>query len=113
MLGKHCLKSWAKTQSLIAKSSAESELYGVVRGTCEGLGMGTLYRDLGREMKTRVHMDASAAKGIIERKGISKIRHLHTDVLWLQDQQLRRIMPLQKVKGFDNPADQMKTIPFS
>ena len=52
-------------------------------------------------------MDASAAKGIIERKGISKIRHLHTDVLWLQEQQLRRIMPLQKVKGWDNPADMM------
>ena len=32
----HCIKTWSKTQAVIAKSSAESELYGAVRGACEG-----------------------------------------------------------------------------
>ena len=29
LLGGHCIKTWSKTQAVIAKSSAESELYGV------------------------------------------------------------------------------------
>ena len=31
-IGEHCIKTWSKTQEVIAKSSAESECYGVVRG---------------------------------------------------------------------------------
>ena len=32
MLGKNCIKARSKTQSIIAKFSGESELYGVVKG---------------------------------------------------------------------------------
>ena len=67
MLGKHCIKAWSKTQSIIAKSSGDSELYGVIKGTSEGLGLVTLAGDLGMELKTRVHVDATAAKGMVER----------------------------------------------
>ena len=35
MIGNHCIKAWAKTQSVIAKNSAESELYSVVNGATE------------------------------------------------------------------------------
>ena len=41
-IGEHCIKTWSKTQAVIAKSSAESELYGVVRGACEGIRIKTL-----------------------------------------------------------------------
>ena len=34
--GMHCLRTWSKTQALVAKSSAESELYALVRASCEG-----------------------------------------------------------------------------
>jgi hypothetical protein len=47
MIGGHCIKAWAKTQSVVAKSSAESELYSVVKGATEGLGLITLCKDLG------------------------------------------------------------------
>ena len=49
MIGKHCLKTWSKTQALVAKSSGEAELYAVVKGAAEALGMVTLARDLGRK----------------------------------------------------------------
>jgi hypothetical protein len=49
-IGEHCIKTWAKTQAVITKSSAESELYGVVRGACEGLGIKTLCADMGSEV---------------------------------------------------------------
>ena len=45
MLGKHCLKTWNKTQSIVAKSSADAEFYGVVRGAIEGLGIVILVKE--------------------------------------------------------------------
>ena len=34
--GQHSIKPWSKAQTILAKSSAESELHGVVKGACEG-----------------------------------------------------------------------------
>ena len=107
MCGTHCLKYWSKTQALVAKSSGEAELYAVVRGATEALGMVTLGKDLGKKLETRMHIDALAAKGMIERKGLSKVRHLDVNVLWLQEQCARKILPVSKVPGEDNPADLM------
>ena len=107
MLGRHCLKAWSKTQSIIAKSSGESELFGVIRGSAEGLGLITLGGDLGSSLKTRVHVDASAAIGMVERRGLSRVRHIEVDNLWIQEQEARRMLPLSKVFGGDNPADLM------
>ena len=107
MLGSHCIKTWSKTQAVIAKSSAESELYGVVRGACEGLGMKTLLKDLGEDIQIRLNLDATAAKGILERQGIAKIRHIDVNVLWLQEQCAKKLVPLVKVPGEENPADLM------
>ena len=96
--GNHLIKAWSKTQTVVAKSSAEAELYSVVKGSCEGLGVSTLLRDLGEPApKVRMHLDATAAKGIIERKGLSKVRHVEVDILWLQELQARRLLPLNKV----------------
>ena len=67
MRGSHCLKSWAKTQAIVAKSSAEAELYGVVRGATEALGMTSLLQDMGIQVKMQMHLDAAAAKGIVQR----------------------------------------------
>ena len=64
MLGRHCIKAWSKTQSIIATSSGESELFGVIKRSAEGLGLITLAKDFGVEIATRVHVDATAAKGM-------------------------------------------------
>ena len=106
--GQHLIKVWSKTQSILAKSSAESELYGVVKGACEGLGVSTLLKDLGETSPSiRMHVDATAAKGIIERKGLNKLRHIDLDVLWLQEQEARKLLPIHKVLGTENIADLM------
>ena len=114
MFGDHCLRAWSKAQSTPAKSSAESELFAVVRGACESIGMITLLRELGISgVTTKLNMDASAALGIIERQCVSRIRHLYTDVLWLQHQQLRRVLHLNKVKGLDDVSDILtKNVPL-
>ena len=106
-IGEHCIKAWSKTQAVIAKSSAESELYGVVRGACEALGVKTLCKDLGTEVDVSLELDATAAKGILDRQGISKVRHIDVNSLWLQQQCAKKIVPLVKIPGEDNSADLM------
>ena len=105
--GRHVIKTWSKTQNRVAKSSAETELYGCIRGSCEGMGLQSLFRDFGTKVDILVLLDANAARGIIERKGLCKVRHIDTDHLWLQQAQARRILPLQKVLGTSNVADLM------
>ena len=109
MVGRHPIKCWSKTQRIIAKSSAESELYGVVKGVCEALGFFSLLEDLDLKAEGRVLMDASAAMGIIERRGLAKVRHVDTDVLWLQETEIRKKLPLKKIECVSNPADLMTT----
>ena len=96
-----------QNQAIVAKSSGEAELYAVVRGATEALGMATLARDLGRKVNIQLHVDAMAAKGMIERKGLSKVRHLDVNILWLQEQCARKILPVRKVAGEENVADLM------
>ena len=108
MLGTHVLKTWSKTQSVIAKSSAESELYAAVRASTEALGLLTLFKDVGMPViDSRVHVDTSIAKSIVEREGLGNFRHIEVDLLWIQEQQLRRRHPLTKIDGTRNPADLM------
>ena len=105
-LGVHFIKTWPKTQSIVAKSSGEAELYGVIRGSTEGLGMSSLLKDFGVEdIQVRLHVDASAAIGMVERRGLSKARHIDVDILWIQGQQARRLMPLRKIAGTKNVSD--------
>ena len=105
MFGNHCIKAWAKTQSVIAKSLAESELYSFAKGATEGLGLMTLCSDLCAEVWVRLNLDATAAKGILERQGVAKVRHIDVAVLWLQQQAAKKIIPLVKVDGTINCAD--------
>ena len=105
--GDHCIKTWSKTQAVIAKSSAESELYGVVRGACEGLGTKTLCEDLGESFSIVLQLDATAAKGILDRSGLAKVRHIDVNYLWLQEQCDKKLIPLVKILGEHNSADLM------
>ena len=50
MIGKHYIRGWSKTQAVISLSSGESELAGIVRGTCDALGAKPVSRDLGQEV---------------------------------------------------------------
>ncbi len=107
MLGTHLLKHWASTQKRITLSSGEAELGAVVRGCSEALGIQSVARDLGVELKPEVHADSSAAIGICRRSGIGKIRHLAVAQLWVQDLVRSRECSLHKVLGAENPADLM------
>jgi len=107
MIGQHCIRTWSKTQAVVAKSSAESELYAAVRAGCEALGTMTMMKELGKETEVRIHIDSSAAKGILERTGLHKVRHLDVDMLWMQAQAAKDLLKIRKVDGEKNLADLM------
>ena len=99
------LKSWCSTQATIALSSGEAEYYAAVRASAEGLGIQSLMRGLGIEVKVRVWLDASAAKSIAPRAGLGRVRHLETKFLWLQSAVSSKRVELRKIRGEENPAD--------
>ena len=78
MIGKHFLIDWAKTLTLVALSSGESDLYATLRAASEGLGIQSIANDLGIDLRTEVWGDTSAAWGIIKRHGLGKARHIDT-----------------------------------
>ena len=61
----------------------------------------------GRKVEIQLHIDALAAKGMDERKGLSKMRYLDVNILWLQEQCARKILSVKKVSGEEHPADLM------
>ena len=107
MIGAHWLKSWSMSQSLIALSSAESELHAYIKATIEGLGVKSMAKDLGSNVDVRAIADVSAALGIIARRHVGNVRHLNTSHLWIQEVSVNKRAVLEKVAGTNNPADLM------
>ena len=105
MCGMHILKTWSTTQATVAMSSAEAELYALVKGAAQTLGMLSIGRDLGIPMQATLHTDASAALSIIQRQGVGKMRHVATQFLWIQEKTRRNAFDVAKIPGEDNPAD--------
>ena len=64
-----------------------------------------LAKDLGIHLTLDILTDATAAIGICRRRGLGKVKHLHTADLWVQDRLRKRDFALTKVLGADNPAD--------
>ena len=51
LLGKHTLEAYTRKQKIIAKSSAEAELYAAALGASESQGIVSLRTDTGHELK--------------------------------------------------------------
>ena len=105
LIGRHMIKGWSNTQSVIALSSGEAEFYGLVRGTSIGIGVRGLMQDLGMEFRVRTSTDSSAALGISKRRGLGKVRHIELNQLWIQDKVVTGEIEVRKVRGEDNRAD--------
>ena len=105
MIGGCMVKHWSKTQSTIALSSGEAELSGIGSGMAQAIGIQSLAADMAWTLHPRVHSDATAAIGISKRRGLGKIRHLHTADLWVQEKVRSKAITLLKVLGTENPAD--------
>ena len=110
MYGGCLLRSVSRTQSNVALSSAEAELYAMVHSASEGLGAKAMAMDFGLHISPHLYVDASAAIGIAQRKGLGEVRHLATQSLWVQDALRERRVTLEKISGTENPGDLMTKV---
>ena len=96
---------WSRTQTSIAQSTCESELVACNTAVCEGKLLVSLLASLGREAKIRVYCDNTAAIQFSARVGVGRMKHLELRELFLQDQVRQKLISLQHIGGFANPAD--------
>ena len=85
MFGRHCLKTYASTQPLIALSVGEAKFYGIVKAGYTGLGIQSLFKDMGVDVQVQINTDSSTGKSIASRRGAGKVRHLDSQELWIQE----------------------------
>ena len=105
IIGAHTIKGWSKTQSLVALSSGESELYATLKAAAETLGVMSMMKDLNWKVTGQIYGDASVALGVINRTGLGKTRHIDTSLLWIQQIAAERHFKFNTVLGKNNPAD--------
>ena len=102
------VRGWSSNQNVIALSSGEAEYYAALKGASSALGFQSMLRGLGMSGSITLFTDSSAARGIIHRAGLGKLRHLETGYLWLQAAVKAKKLQVRKALGTEprRPADE-------
>ena len=93
------VRHWSSTQKSLALSSCEAELYARTKGAAETMAIKSLAADMEITFDILLRTDATAALGVVNRRGVGKTRHIDTQELWLQNHMRSREMEVQKVAG--------------
>ena len=99
------MKHASLLQTQVGHSSGDAEFDALCRGAATGLGLVSYLNDLGVNAILRCYSDSSAARAVASRRGLGKLRHVHTRFLWLQSQVAQKSLQLRCVHGPQNPAD--------
>ena len=105
VLGQHSVAFRSKTQSIIALSTGEAELYALVGAISSGLGLISVLSDFGVDLPLVVRTDASAGLGTASRRGLGRTKHIHVQYLWIQALIANNRVALQKIAGDVNRSD--------
>ena len=104
--GEHLLDSGCAKQSTVALSSGEAEYYSLTRGAAIGLLTKHILQCVGfNRVKQVMLTDSTAAKGIAQRSGTGKVKHLSIRELWLQEKVRARELAVRKESTTTNWAD--------
>ena len=99
------IKSWSKHQKVIALSSGEAELYAAVKLGCELKGVRSLCKDYGLDVSLHLYVDAKATLGMLFRRGAGSMKHVETNMFWMQAQVQSKDLTLHKIHTDHNFAD--------
>jgi hypothetical protein len=69
-----------------------------VKGATQGLGIQSVARDLGLEVELTILTVSGAARAMVNRKGVGRVRHLEMSELWVQDAVKIEKFLLEKVR---------------
>ena len=98
------LQTFVRRQTVIALSSGEAEWYAACSTVAEALHLRCLL-DFGHPGSIWLYVDSTAAKGIGQRQGVGRLRHLATKTLWLQGLITEKKVKMRKVPGDENGPD--------
>ena len=98
--------AFVRKQGCISLSSCEAELVASVSGASEALYIAHVIRTAG-SCKTRVvlRLDSSSARSLLFKQGVSRVRHLDTKLLWIQDYSRRKIIEPRAINTIQNSSD--------
>ena len=96
----------SRTQRIVALSSAEAEVHAAVSTTCDGLLLRIcLEFCMGEKIRLKIILDNSAAKQVLQRSGVGRIRHLSCRVLWIQQLVKSKQLETSTIPTKENYAD--------
>ena len=90
----------------MATSSGEAEFLAAGSAANESLGIAGIFHELGFPIQVTLQLDSVAAIGMVQRRGVGRVRHLGVRFLHLQEL-LRegRISAIQNISTKENTAD--------
>ena len=99
--------SSSQYKTVVALSSAESELYAIRTGAQEGLHIANFIKEATTtKVNIRIHTDSTSGKSIATRIGSSKkAKHIDLKYLFIQQLVQNGILSIHKISTHDNPAD--------
>ena len=107
MHGMHLVAHWSRTQVGVALSSCEAELNASLKMGSEIIGLVQTLREWGVYLDARILGDSSPLQGLLERRGVGRIKHLAMKQLWLQGKVREKTVSFEKVPRENNPSDAM------
>ena len=100
------MESRARAQKSVALSSGESEFVAVVAGCSDGLLIKHLWMQMtGEGCQMKVRSDSSAARAMVQRQGIGRVRHLDASLLWVQQKEKDKVLSTAAIPTELNCAD--------
>ena len=105
MFGSHMIETSCARQATVALSSGEAEYYALTRGVAAGRMSQQIWEIIGYKLPLVAKTDSSAGKGIAQRKGVGKLKHLEIRELWLQDYVQQGKVQIRKEPTATNVAD--------
>jgi hypothetical protein len=104
-LDKTITSVFARRQGVQSTSSGEAEFYGATSVVMDGRIVKHFLEWLGYEVLYQLHLDSSAAKAMVQRDGVGKVKHMDVRALWIQAERRDHGLVIRKVPGAQNYAD--------
>ena len=98
---------YSVTQSTIALSSGESEMYATGSAAARGLQCKTYLIETQRPCNLKIYSDSTAGRGMCSRVGVGKVRHLELRYLWIQERLRLKAFELHKEDTSEMSADML------
>ena len=100
------MESRVRSQKAISLSSGEAEFVAMVGGCSDGLLIRHLWTKMtNEECEMKVRSDSSAARSMVQRPGIGRVRHMDAALLWIQQKEQDKILVVSPIPTELNTAD--------